>query len=235
MNPTLVQPRNNKQLYGILNNRKKFEQTSHNQFTNAVRVAAAITTITPNSNNPNGNNPQHASSFRHRPPPTRHAHTPLSETKPKTEKTRDEANIPKISAIVSSSAVAIIWILVFLGWLWRQYKKRVRAQRRAARGLPPKVKKPKKPPQTFILPPDPAVITGQREPGERAIPRKQAQRSSTDKNKVPTSIELNERNRPVTEAQIQDERIARQVFAKHSPLDPPKHEKRGHGRSGSTG
>jgi hypothetical protein len=31
---------------------------------------------------------------------------------------------------------------------------------------------------TFIVPPDPAVITGQREPGERAIPPKH--RSSGD-------------------------------------------------------
>jgi len=110
----------------------------------------------------------------------------------------------------------------------------VRAKRRAARGLPPKVKKPKKPLPTFILPPDPAVITGQREPGERAIPRKHGQGASVDKRNSLNAIELNERSRPVTEAQIHDEMIARQVFAKHSPLDPPK-EKRGHGRSGSTG
>jgi len=146
--------------------------------------------------------------------------------KQKQKKTKSHrAKTPIISAIVSSSCVLALWALVFIGWLWRQYKKRVRAKRRAARGLPPKVKKPKKPLPTFILPPDPAVITGQREPGERAIPRKHG---SMDKN-APNSIELNERNnRPVTECQIHDEMIARQVFSKHSSLDPPKHEKRNH-------
>jgi hypothetical protein len=74
------------------------------------------------------------------------------------------------------------------------------------------------------VPPDPAVITGQREPGERAIPRKH---HTMDKNISP-SIELNERNRPITEDHAHDEMIARQIFAKHSPLDPPKHEKRHH-------
>ncbi|KAI0297125.1 hypothetical protein BC826DRAFT_174966 [Russula brevipes] len=145
------------------------------------------------------------------------------------------AKTPIISAIVSSSAVIAIWTLVFLGWLWKQYKKRVRAKRRAARGLPPKVKKPKKPLPTFIVPPDPAVIMGQRAPGERAIPRKHGASSDKDKDKDnnvvsnSNSIELNERerNRPVsTEGQIHDERIARQVFSKkHSTLDPPKHDK----------
>jgi len=79
------------------------------------------------------------------------------------------------------------------------------------------------------VPPDPAVITGQREPGERATPRKHG---SMDKNAAPntTSIELNERsnNRTPNECQIHDEMIARQVFSKRSSLDPPKHEKRHH-------
>jgi len=176
---------------------------------------------TKNSTIPNGNNTQRLIISSSSSPP-------LSASKPK-KKNRHRAKPPTLSAIVSSAAVLLIWALVFVGWLWRQYKKRVRAKRRAARGLPPKVKKPKKPLPTFILPPDPAVITGQREPGERAIPHKHGHGSSADKNSM-NAIELNERNRTVTEAQIHDEMIARQVFAKHSPLDPPKPEKRGHAR-----
>jgi hypothetical protein len=111
----------------------------------------------------------------------------------------------------------------------------VRAKRRAARGLPPKVKKPKKPLPTFILPPDPAVITGQREPGERAIPRKHHSMDKSNNN-ISNSIELDDRNnRPLTEDQIHEEMIARQVFSKKrtslDPPKPPKHEKndkRGH-------
>ena len=171
--------------------------------------------------------------------PTKNAHTLLYRSPhpsfpnfffaPSQKTNSHPAKTPIISAIASSAAVLIIWTIVLLGWLWKQYKKRVRAKRRAARGLPPKVKKPKKPLPTFILPPDPAVITGQREPGERAIPRKHG---SMDKNVAPTanSIELNERsnNRTPNEHQIHDEMIARQVFSKRSSLDPPKHEKRHH-------
>ena len=139
------------------------------------------------------------------------------------------AKTPIISAIVSSAGVIAIWVLVLIGWLWKQYKKRVRAKRRAARGLPPKVKKPKRPLPTFILPPDPAVITGQHEPGERAIPRKHG---SIDNKNCPTPIELNERTHTTTDYQMHDEMIARQVFSKHSALDSPKHEKHEkHGRS----
>ena len=153
----------------------------------------------------------------------------LSPLKKIINKKSHRAKTPIISAIVSSSVVVAIWTLIFLAWLWKQYKKRVRAKRRAAKGLPPKVKKSKKPLPTFILPPDPAVITGQREPGERAIPKKH---NSIDKH-APNAFELNERTRPVTEGQIHDEMIARQVFSKRSSLDPPKHEKPKHDKRSS--
>ncbi|KAH9083496.1 hypothetical protein EDB83DRAFT_2511817 [Lactarius deliciosus] len=131
------------------------------------------------------------------------------------------AKTPIVSAIVSSAGVLIIWAIALLGFLWKQYKKRIRAKRRAARGLPPKVKQPKKPLPTFIVPPDPAVITGQREPGERAIVPKH--RSSGDN--TPRSPTTMEPNSALSECQQHDEMIARQVFSKHSSLDPPKHEK----------
>ena len=76
---------------------------------------------------------------------------------------------------------------------------------------------------TFIVPPDPAVITGQREPGERAIPPKH--RSSGDNiPRSPGGMEPNERQNTLSEGQLHEEMIARQVFSKQSTLD--KHEKR---------
>jgi len=86
---------------------------------------------------------------------------------------------------------------------------------------------------TFILPPDPAVITGQREPGERAIPRKHG--STDSKHSPPPPIELNERTHTTTDCQMHDDMIARQVFSKHSSLDSPKHEKHGHTSRSSFG
>ena len=145
-------------------------------------------------------------------------HSPLSYSS-------HRAKTPIVSAIVSSAGVIAIWAIALLGFLWKQYKKRIRARRRAARGLPPKVKKPKKPLPTFILPPDPAVITGQREPGERAIVPKH--RSSGDNNAPKSPIRMEpERQHALSEGKLHEEMIARQVFSKHSSLDTPKHEKR---------
>jgi len=88
---------------------------------------------------------------------------------------------------------------------------------------------------TFIVPPDPAVITGQHEPGERIVPHKRTSvDNAKDKNGSPTSIELNERGAPVSELRAHDEMIARQIFSKRSSLDPPKHEKKGHPSRRST-
>ncbi|KAI9442197.1 hypothetical protein H4582DRAFT_2201215 [Lactarius indigo] len=159
--------------------------------------------------------------------------TKLNNTSPYSYSSH-RAKTPIVSAIVSSAGVIAIWAIALLGFLWKQYKKRIRAKRRAARGLPPKVKKPKKPLPTFILPPDPAVITGQHEPGERAIVPKH--RSSGDNApRSPTTMEPNERQHAVSECQQHDEMIARQVFSKHSSLDPPKHEKRLHALRSNTG
>jgi|SRR6266404_688365 len=133
------------------------------------------------------------------------------------------AKTPIVSAIVSSAGVLVIWAIALAAFLWKQYKKRIRSQRRAAKGLPPKVKKPKKPLPTFIVPPDPAVVSGQREPGERAIPPKH--RSSGDNTlRSPVTTEFTDPH-AVTECQQHDEMIVRQVFSKHSSLDSPKHEK----------
>ena len=53
-----------------------------------------------------------------------------------------------------------------------------------------------------------------------------------DKGTTSTSMELNEGSRPISESGVRDEMLARQIFSKHSPLDPPRHEKR-HSRQAS--
>jgi hypothetical protein len=163
-------------------------------------------------------------------PPSPHAAFVRPPHIPPVVQKSHRAKTPIISAIVSSAAVIAIWTLIFVAWLWKQYKKRIRAKLRAKKGLPPKIKKPKKPVPTFILPPDPAVITGQHEPGERVVPRKHNSIDNANNNdkKSPASIELNERSRPISELRVHDEMLARQIFSKRSSLDPPKHEKRSH-------
>jgi len=70
-------------------------------------------------------------------------------------------------------------IIVLYGWLCgnrsialisyivKRRKKKVRAKKVAAGVKPPKPVPP--PPETYIIPPDPAVVLGQRQPGERVI------------------------------------------------------------------
>lgn len=75
-----------------------------------------------------------------------------------------------IAGIVCGSCVGLAWIIIFSMWLLKQHKKRVarrkdpeRVALREAEALREKTGH-----TTFIIPPDPAVINGQRKPGESA-------------------------------------------------------------------
>lgn len=76
-----------------------------------------------------------------------------------------------IAGIVCGSCVGLAWIIIFSMWLLKQHKKRVarrkdpeRVALREAEALREKTGH-----TTFIIPPDPAVINGQRRPGESAF------------------------------------------------------------------
>ncbi|KAA1476075.1 hypothetical protein DENSPDRAFT_932785 [Dentipellis sp. KUC8613] len=83
---------------------------------------------------------------------------------------------PWISAIVSSACLLFGWGLILIMYLYKYIQKR---RRRARRGKALRDAEEadaaaaggnaSKKPVTFIIPPDPAVITGLREPGEHAF------------------------------------------------------------------
>ncbi|KAM5533236.1 hypothetical protein V8D89_013101 [Ganoderma adspersum] len=75
---------------------------------------------------------------------------------------------PILSGAISGGIVGVAWIVGIIYWLYKRHR---RARRAKAAGFasyrefvdPPKVKGP------FILPPDPAVLKGQAQPGQKIV------------------------------------------------------------------
>jgi hypothetical protein len=68
--------------------------------------------------------------------------------------------------------MGIAYIVGFSIYFFKKYKKRKLKAKVAAGLVPPKEKKPKGPQENIIIPPDPAVVLGQRLPGERVFVEK---------------------------------------------------------------
>lgn len=78
-----------------------------------------------------------------------------------------KAKTPIIAGSVCGSLLFVAWFIGFVFYLVRRRRKKLRARQVAAG-----VKLPKaipKPPEKYIIPPDPAVVLGQMQPGERII------------------------------------------------------------------
>jgi hypothetical protein len=65
--------------------------------------------------------------------------------------------------------MGIAYIVGFSIYFFKKYKKRKLKAKVAAGLVEPKEKKPKGPQENIIIPPDPAVMLGQRSPGERVF------------------------------------------------------------------
>lgn len=76
-----------------------------------------------------------------------------------------------IAGIVSGSCVGLAWFVIFCMWLLKQHKKKIARRKDPAKVALRDVEalRDKTGHTTFIIPPDPAVITGQRKPGESAF------------------------------------------------------------------
>jgi cell division septation protein DedD len=68
---------------------------------------------------------------------------------------------------VCAILLVIGWSLALISYIVRRRKKKTRAKKVAAGVKPPKPVP--QPPEKYIIPPDPAVVLGQREPGEHVI------------------------------------------------------------------
>jgi cell division septation protein DedD len=72
-----------------------------------------------------------------------------------------------IAGSVCAVLLIIGWSVALISYIVHRRKKTIRAKKVAAGVKPPKPKPP--PPEMYIIPPDPAVVLGQRQPGERVV------------------------------------------------------------------
>ncbi|KAI0062889.1 hypothetical protein BV25DRAFT_1899608 [Artomyces pyxidatus] len=76
------------------------------------------------------------------------------------------AKTPWVSAAVSMTCVGIMWLIIFVMWVFKSRQRR-RDKRRIRQGRKPKHTQPVVP--NYIVPPDPAILLGQRKPGDCAF------------------------------------------------------------------
>jgi len=78
-----------------------------------------------------------------------------------------KAKTPIIAGSVCAVLLTIGWSVALISYLIRRRKKRIRAKKVAAGVKPPKPVP--QPPEKYVIPPDPAVLYGQRQPGEHVV------------------------------------------------------------------
>jgi len=78
-----------------------------------------------------------------------------------------KAKTPIIAGSICAILLTLGWSVALISYLVRQRKKKTRAKKVAAGVKPPKPTP--QPPEKYIIPPDPAVVLGQRQPGEHVI------------------------------------------------------------------
>jgi hypothetical protein len=66
----------------------------------------------------------------------------------------------------------LAWVVSFIVWLYKQRKKKKYRKKVAAGLATPKPAEAEAPKEKIVIPPDPAVVLGQRSPGEYAFPDK---------------------------------------------------------------
>src|ERR1700676_1228462 len=88
---------------------------------------------------------------------------------------RQQAKTPIIAGSICAVLLVIGWSVALISYLVRRRKKRTRAKKVAAGMKPPKPVP--QPPEKYIIPPDPAVVLGQRQPGEHVVVESKYRRS----------------------------------------------------------
>jgi len=78
-----------------------------------------------------------------------------------------QAKTPIIAGSVCAILLTIGWSIALISYVIRWRKKKTRAKKVAAGVKPPKPAP--QPPEKYIIPPDPAVVLGQRQPGEHVV------------------------------------------------------------------
>jgi len=120
-----------------------------------------------------------------------------------------KALTPIIAGTISGSIVAVAWTVAVVYALVKRHRRRIRYKKA---GRPDLVHEQPRP-DAFIVPPDPAVILGERNPGERVY---------VGKNKKKAQKELEkQKEKLANDGQAMEEGIGRAVDEKQTPT--PKH------------
>ncbi|TFK44349.1 hypothetical protein BDQ12DRAFT_730418 [Crucibulum laeve] len=81
-----------------------------------------------------------------------------------------KALTPIIAGSVCGGLMGLAWIIGFSVYFWKRYKRKQRNRLIAIGKAAPREKDLKPPEEKIVIPPDPAVLLGQRKPGEDAFP-----------------------------------------------------------------
>ncbi|KAI0088045.1 hypothetical protein BDY19DRAFT_951661 [Irpex rosettiformis] len=73
---------------------------------------------------------------------------------------------PLIAGTISGGLVGVAWIIGFIIYFYKRHRRELRARRLGYRSHREMLDPPKKE-ETFIIPPDPAIVEGECEPGAR--------------------------------------------------------------------
>jgi len=114
-----------------------------------------------------------------------------------------KAMTPIIAGSVCGGVLGIAWIIGFIVYFMKKRKRRARRAKEEAGLVPPKKKE--KPTEKIIVPPDPAILLGQRRPGENAF---------LDDNSSPKNVP------PLSTAQVKTLKVDQVAISSESPSFP---------------
>lgn len=90
-----------------------------------------------------------------------------------------KAKTPIIAGSVCGSVLLLAWIIGFAVYVRKRYKRKQRNRLIAAGEMAPREKDVRPPAEKVVIPPDPAVLFGQRKPGEHAFPEREHSRGNS--------------------------------------------------------
>ncbi|KAF8894085.1 hypothetical protein BD779DRAFT_1669574 [Infundibulicybe gibba] len=80
-----------------------------------------------------------------------------------------KAKTPIIAGSICGGVMGLAWIIGFAIYFTKRYRRKKLNRLVAAGKVPPETKEKKLPQEKIIIPPDPAILLGQRLPGEKAF------------------------------------------------------------------
>jgi len=80
-----------------------------------------------------------------------------------------KAKTPIIAGAVSGACIAAAWVIGFIIYFYKRHRREKRARALGFKSHREMLDPPKKP-EVFVIPPDPAIVEGRFQPGDRVFP-----------------------------------------------------------------